>query len=77
MSQAIVRGELPAGADPFAYEEVAGAVLILRVINRQPVDEAYLERLIDDVLIPALTHQPHQPLPPHQTTTRALFSGAP
>jgi hypothetical protein len=74
MLRAIARGELAAGADPFAYEEVAGAVLSLRVINRQPVDETYLERLVDDVLIPALAHAPLQL---RGTTTQALFSGAP
>jgi AcrR family transcriptional regulator len=73
LSRAIARGELPAEANPFAYEEVTGAVLILRVINRQPVDEVYLERLVDDVLIPALTHAPSSP---YRTTARALFSGA-
>ena len=67
----MARGELPAGVDPFSYEEVAGAVLILRVINRQPVDDAYLERLVDDVLLPALAHAPLD-----RKTARALFSGA-
>ena len=74
LSRAIARGELPAHANPFAYEEVTGAVLILRVINRQPVNDAYLEQLVDDVLIPGLTHPPPSP---HRTTACALFSGAP
>ena len=63
LERAIARGELPAGADPFAYEEVAAAVLILRMINGQPADEPYLQRLIDDVLIPALAHPPSSPDP--------------
>jgi hypothetical protein len=72
LERAIARGELPADADPFAYEEVAGAVLILRMINGQPADESYLERLIDDILIPALAHPPSSPQP---DTAPALFSG--
>ncbi len=38
LERAIARGELPADADPFAYEEVAGAVLILRMIAADLVD---------------------------------------
>lgn len=73
LERAIARGELPAGADPFAYEEVAAAVLILRMINGQPADEPYVQRLIDDVLIPALAHPPSSP---DRDTAPALFSGA-
>lgn len=46
--------------------------MILRVINRQPVDDAYLERLVNDVLIQALAHAPP---PPRGTATQALFAG--
>jgi AcrR family transcriptional regulator len=72
LERAIARGELPVDAEAFAYEEVAGAVLILRMINGQPADEPYLERLIDDVLIPALAHAPSAR---HRATAPALFSG--
>lgn len=51
---AIERGELDAPADPFAYEEVAAAVLMIRKLNGLAADEAYREALTDCVLIPAL-----------------------
>lgn len=51
---AIERGELPATADPFAYEEVGAAVLVLRKLNGLTTDAAYREALTDAVLIPAL-----------------------
>ncbi|SCL32667.1 transcriptional regulator, TetR family [Micromonospora nigra] len=70
---AVRRGELPEGVDPFPYEEVTGAVLLLRRVNGLQADDHYLETLIDVVLIPAL----------HATTTTGppmpagIFSGRP
>ncbi|MDJ0393692.1 TetR/AcrR family transcriptional regulator [Rhodococcus sp. G-MC3] len=54
LRSAVESGELPPDADPFAYEEVAGAVLMLRKLNGLTTDEAYREALVDSVLIPAL-----------------------
>lgn len=54
LRSAVERGELPATADPFAYEEVAAAVLVIRKLNGLATDEAYREALVDSVLIPAL-----------------------
>lgn len=51
---AIDRGELPASADPFAYEEVAAATLLIRTLNGLATDAAYREALVDAVLLPAL-----------------------
>ncbi|WP_431784082.1 TetR/AcrR family transcriptional regulator [Streptomyces chumphonensis] len=51
---AITRGELPAGARPFAFEEIVGAVLLLRRVNGLAVDDDYLAVLVDTVIIPAL-----------------------
>lgn len=51
---AVARGELPAGASPFAFEEVVGAVLLLRRANGLAVDDEYLAGLVDTVIIPAL-----------------------
>lgn len=48
------RGELPDGVDPFPFEEVAGAAILLRRLNGLLIDDAYLEALVDSVLIPAL-----------------------
>lgn len=54
LRSAIDQGELPASADPFAYEEIAAAVLVIRKLNGLTTDEAYREALVDSVLIPAL-----------------------
>ncbi|WP_324195778.1 TetR/AcrR family transcriptional regulator [Nocardia abscessus] len=51
---AIRRGELPEVVDPFPFEEVAGAVLLLRRLNGLNTDDVYLEALVDSILIPAL-----------------------
>lgn len=55
---AVARGELPTDADPFAYEEVVGAVLLLRRANGLAITEDYLQSLVDAVVIPALTASP-------------------
>jgi AcrR family transcriptional regulator len=67
---AIGRGELPADADPFAYEEVAGAALLVRKLNGLTTDAAYRELLVDSVLIPALRGA-------HPAAQRGIFSGSP
>jgi AcrR family transcriptional regulator len=67
---AVGRGELPENADPFAYEEVAGAVLLVRKLNGLTTDARYRELLVDTVLIPAL--QSGRP-----ASQRGIFSGAP
>jgi AcrR family transcriptional regulator len=72
LRRAVARGELPADADPFAFEEVTGSVLILRMLNGLPVDQAYLERLVDAVLLPALA----RPAPPGSSLGPALFSSS-
>jgi AcrR family transcriptional regulator len=67
---AIERGELPAGADPFPYEEVGGAALLVRKLNGLTTDEAYRELLVDSVLLPALRAAAPAP-------QRGIFSGSP
>lgn len=67
---AVGRGELPANADPFAYEEVAGAVLLLRKLNGLTTDAAYRELLVDAVLMPALRNSGSVP-------QSGIFSGSP
>lgn len=54
LRSAIERGELPATADRFAYEEVAAAALVIRKLNGLSTDANYREALVDAVLIPAL-----------------------
>jgi AcrR family transcriptional regulator len=67
---AIERGELDAAADPFAYEEVAGAALLLRKLNGLTTDASYRELLVDSVLLPALRDA-------HPAPQRGIFSGSP
>ncbi|MBW1638687.1 TetR/AcrR family transcriptional regulator [Microbacterium resistens] len=67
---AIARGELPPTADPFSYEEVGAAVLLLRTLNGLSTDAAYREALVDAVLIPALRSGV-------AAGQRGIFSGAP
>lgn len=52
---AVARGELPAGTNAFAYEEIVGSVLLLRRANGLAVTDEYLQALIDALVIPALT----------------------
>lgn len=54
LDAAVARGELPAGAQPFAFEEVLGSALLLRRTNGLVIDDHYLAALVDTVLIPAL-----------------------
>lgn len=54
LRSAIDRGELPASVDPFAYEEIAAAVLVIRKLNGLSTDANYRGALVDAVLIPAL-----------------------
>lgn len=70
MKAAIERGELPDEADPFSYEEVAGAALLLRKLNGLTTDTAYRELLVDSVLLPALRDS-------HPVLQRGIFSGSP
>ncbi|SOD60731.1 transcriptional regulator, TetR family [Streptomyces zhaozhouensis] len=70
---AVARGELPEGTDPFPFEEVVGAALLLRRVNGLPAGEDYLAALVDTVVLPALraTATAGGPLP------AGIFSGAP
>ncbi|MGX4655140.1 TetR/AcrR family transcriptional regulator [Micromonospora sp. SCSIO 07396] len=70
---AVARGELPAGASPFAFEEVVGSVLLLRHANGLAVDDAYLSALVDTVIIPALVASATS----GTTLPAGLFSGHP
>lgn len=70
---AVARGELPPGVDPFPFEEVVGATLLIRRVNGLPSGVAYLEALVDTVIIPSLhaTAAQHVPLP------AGIFAGCP
>lgn len=70
---AVQRGELPSGVDPFPFDEVVGASLLIRRVNGLAVDDAYLGALVDTVLLPSLaaTTRPGPPLP------TGIFAGPP
>ncbi|WP_222622262.1 TetR/AcrR family transcriptional regulator [Micromonospora endolithica] len=70
---AVRRGELPEGVDTFPYEEVAGAVLLLRRLNGLRADDHYFEALVDAVLIPALRASTTT----GRTLPAGIFSGHP
>ncbi|HLR28734.1 MAG TPA: TetR/AcrR family transcriptional regulator [Ruania sp.] len=70
LQAAVARGELPADADPFAYEEVAGATLLVRRLNGLTTDASYRELLVDHVLLPALKAD-------GPAGQRGIFSGDP
>lgn len=73
LAAAVRRGELPTGAQPFPFEEVAGAALLLRRLNGLDTGDAYLEQLVDVVLIPALRASAAGPDP----LPAGIFSGHP
>jgi AcrR family transcriptional regulator len=53
--RAIERGELATGADPDVLHEVGSALLVFRVlVTGEPVDDAFITHLADDVLVPLL-----------------------
>ena len=56
LARAIARGELPESATGYPYDEVAGSTLVLRRLLGYPMDEPYLEHLVDTILLPALSH---------------------
>jgi AcrR family transcriptional regulator len=55
LDRAVARGELPAGTDPGVFPEVAPAVMFMRIfLHSEPVDDAFLIHLTDDILIPLM-----------------------
>jgi len=56
---AVARGEISPDADADLAHEIAFSVLFQRVVvTGEPVDEAFVTRLVDDVLLPMLTRPP-------------------
>ena len=55
LDRAIARGELPADTDPTVFPEVAPAIMFMRLfLNAEPIDDAFLIHLTDDILIPLM-----------------------
>jgi AcrR family transcriptional regulator len=71
LERAIDRGELAPGASAYAFDEIAGAALILRTLTGHEVSDAYLQHLVDTILLPALSHETGDRPPPGP----ALFVG--
>lgn len=69
LRRAIGRGELPATAARYPYDELVGSVLIVRALVGFPMDDAYLAHLIDAIVLPALRTTAGPPPGP------ALFAG--
>lgn len=70
LRRAVDRGEVPASATPYPYDEVVGSTLILRALIGYPMDEPYLIHLVDAIVLPALRHPGDNPPGP------ALFAGS-
>lgn len=59
--RAVARGQLAPDANPAVLDEIAPAVVFSRLIlTGEPVDEAFVIHLVDDILLPVLTF----PVPP-------------
>jgi AcrR family transcriptional regulator len=55
VERAIARGELPADADHGVWHEVAPPLMFFRIlVADEPVDDAFLTHVADDVLVPLL-----------------------
>jgi AcrR family transcriptional regulator len=58
VARAVARGELPAGADHTLLAEISSAMLLSRLlVTGEPLDAAFAQQLVDDVLLPLLRHQ--------------------
>ena len=58
VARAVARGELPAGAGHTLLAEISSAMLLSRLlVTSEPLDAAFAQELVDDVLLPLLRHQ--------------------
>ncbi len=59
IERAIQRGQLPATVDREVLDEIAPAIIFSRlIITGEPVDEAFVIHMVDDILLPVLAHSP-------------------
>jgi AcrR family transcriptional regulator len=55
VDQAVARGEIPPGADPQTITEVVPAMVFMRLlITGEPIDAAFFEHVVDDIVVPVL-----------------------
>ncbi|WP_433240715.1 TetR/AcrR family transcriptional regulator [Actinomadura nitritigenes] len=58
IAQAVARGDLPAGLDAALFMEISSSMLFSRLfVAGEPLDDAFVLRLVDDVLLPLLDHR--------------------
>ena len=58
VARAVARGELLAGAGHTLLAEISSAMLLSRqLVTGEPLDAAFAQELVDDVLLPLLRHQ--------------------
>jgi AcrR family transcriptional regulator len=56
-ARAVSRGEISADTDPNLIEEIAPAQMFMQCFARgEPLDGPFIDHLVDDILIPVLTH---------------------
>ncbi len=68
VARAVARGELPPGASGALVDEVAPAVVMLRLVFRgEPLDDAFLVHLVDEVVLPLLRQPPPGAQVPHRS----------
>jgi AcrR family transcriptional regulator len=64
VARAVARGELPTDADPEVWHEVGASLMFFRIlVTGEPVDDAFLTHVADDVLIPLLVHSGQKSAP--------------
>jgi len=57
VARAVARGELPTGTTAALINEVAPAVVMLRLVFRgEPLDTEFTTHLVDDIVLPLLGH---------------------
>jgi hypothetical protein len=58
-SRAVSRGELSSDSDANLIEEIAPAQMFMQCFARgEPLDAAFIDHLVDDILIPVLRRRP-------------------
>jgi AcrR family transcriptional regulator len=58
LERAVARGEAPAAASADLFHEVSSALVFNRLLlTGEPLDDAFLEHLVDDVLLPLLSRR--------------------
>jgi AcrR family transcriptional regulator len=56
IERAVERGELPRAVGHELFEEIVGSVLFVRSLRGLPLDAEFVEHVVDDLLLPVLTH---------------------